>query len=107
MKKKELIENKNPFTLSDNEFSVDFDNFLLISYPDIANYLVFRPSPYSVNDMKAYKSLKAYNQVIEVWVRDVKVNLNENELIVVEGKVGCSTAQLLHRTIVVFSLKQL
>ena len=106
-KKKELTENKDPYTLSDNEFSVDFDNFLLISYPDIANYLVFRPSPYSVNDMKAYKSLKAYNQVIEVWVRDVKVNLNENGLIVVEGKVGCSTAQLLHTTIVVFSLKQL
>ena len=57
--------------------------------------------------MKAYKSLKAYNQVIEVWVRDVKVNLNENGLIVVEGKVGCSAAQPLHRTIVVFSLKQL
>ena len=46
MKKTELIEDKDPHTLSENEFSVDFDNFPLISYPDIINYLVFRPSPY-------------------------------------------------------------
>ena len=48
--------------------------------------------------MKAYKSLEAYNQVIEGWVRDVKVNLNENGFTFVKGKVGCSTAQLLHTT---------
>ena len=97
--KTELIGNKDPYTLSENEFSVDFENFLSISYPDIVNYLVFRPSPYSADDMKAYKSLEAYNQVIEGWVRDVKVNLNENGLTFVKAKVGCSTAQLLHTTI--------
>ena len=77
--KKQLIENKDPYiyTLSENEFSVDFGNFPSISYPDIINYLVFRPSPYSVDDIKAYKSLEAYNQVIEGWVKDGKVNLNE------------------------------
>ena len=63
--KTELIEKKDRYTLSENEFSVDFDNFPSISYPDIVNYLVFRPSPYSADDMKAYKSLKAHNQVIE------------------------------------------
>ena len=101
----ELIENKDPYTLSENEFSVDFDNFPSISYPDIVNYLVFRPSPYSADDMKAYKSLEAYNQVIEGWVRDVKVNLNENGLTVVKGKVGCSIAQLLHTTICCIFIK--
>ena len=49
--------------------------------------------------MKAYKSLEAYDQITEGWVRDVKVNLNENGLNVVRGKVGCSTAQLLRTTI--------
>ena len=81
--KTELIENKDPYTLSENEFSVDFGNFPSISYPNIVNYLVFIPSPYSADDMKAYKSLETYNQVIEGWVRDVKVNLNENGLTVV------------------------
>ena len=97
--KTELLDNKDPYTLSENEHSVDFDNFPSISYPDIVNYLVFRPSPYSADDMKAYKSLEAYNQVIEGWVRDVKVNLNEN------GKVDCSTAQLLHTTICCIFIK--
>ena len=73
MKNRELIENKDPYTLSENEFSVDFDNFPSISYPDIVNYLVFRPSTYSADDMKAYKSLETYNHVIEGWVKDVKV----------------------------------
>ena len=50
--KTELIENKDPNTLSENEFSgVDFYNFPPISYPDIVSYLVFRPSPYSADDM--------------------------------------------------------
>ena len=93
--KTELIGNKDPYTLSENEFSVDFENFLSISYHDIVNYLVFRPSSYSADDMKVYKSLEAYNQVIEGWVKDVKVNLNENGLTAVKAKVGCSTAQLL------------
>ena len=52
--KTELIESKNPYPWSENEFSVDFDNFPSVSYPDIVNYLVFRPSPYSAEDMKAY-----------------------------------------------------
>ena len=104
-KKTELIENKDPYTLSENEFSVDFDNFPSISYPDIVNYLVFRPSPYSADDMKAYKSIEAYNRVIEGRVRDVKVNLNENGLTVVKGKVGCSTVQLLHTTICCIFIK--
>ena len=51
--KMELIEKKDRYTLSENEFSVDFDNFPSISYPEIVNYLVFRPSPYSADDMKA------------------------------------------------------
>ena len=103
--KTELIGNKDPYTLSENEFSVDFENFLSISYPDIINYLVFRPSPYSADDMKAYKSLEAYNQVIEGWVKDGKVNLNENGLTVVKGKVGCSTVQLLHTMICCIFIK--
>ena len=103
--KTELIEN-NSYTLSENEFLVDFDNFPLVSYPDVVSYLVFRLSPYSADDIKAYKNLETYNQVIEVWVTHGKVNLDKNGLTVVKGKVGCSTVQLLHTTIV-FSLKQL
>ena len=94
--KTELIGNKDSYTLSENKFSVDFDNFHLISYTSIVKHLVFRPSPYFADDMKAYKSLEAYNQVIEGWVRNVKVDLNENGLTVVKGKVGYGKVQLLY-----------
>ena len=58
-----------------------------------------------MDDLKAYKSLEAYNQVNEGWVRDVKVNLNENGLTAVKGKVGCTKAQLQHTTICCIFIK--
>ena len=45
--------------------------------------------------MKAYKSLQIYNQVTEGLVRNVKINLSENELTVVKEKVGYATVQRL------------
>ena len=50
------------------------------------NYLVFNLSQFSADDMRAYKSLGVYNQVIECWVRDVKV-MTTSGLKVVKGKV--------------------
>ena len=67
-----------------------------MSYTSVVKHLVFRPSPYFADDMKAYKSLEAYNQVIEGWVRNVKVDLNENGLTVVKEKVGYGKVQLLY-----------
>ena len=46
---------------------------------------MFSPSPFSADNMRAYKSLEAYNQVIEGWVRDVKV-MTTSGLKVVKGK---------------------
>ena len=37
--------------------------------------------------MKAYKSLEAYNQVLNGWVRDVR-NFSKEDYIFVIGKVG-------------------
>ena len=60
-----VMGNVDPyFLLSSNSFSTEL-NLPAVTYPDIVNYLVFSPSPYTAEDMKAYKSLEAYNQVIE------------------------------------------
>ena len=55
----------------------------------------------------AYKSLEVHNQVIEGWVRDVKVNLNEYGLAAVKEKVGYATVQLLYITICYSSINKL
>ena len=35
----------------------------------MANYLVSRPSPFSADDMRAYKSPEAYNQTAEKRIK--------------------------------------
>ena len=40
-----------------------------ITYPDIVNYRIFTPSPYTAGDLKSYKGLQAYNQICCGWVR--------------------------------------
>ena len=84
--KLEIIGNIDPYSVPDSHFSVKICDFPSICYPDIVNYLAFSPSPFSADDMKAYKSLEAYNQVIEGRVRDVKV-MTTSGLKVVKGKV--------------------
>ena len=62
---KEKVEVMNLYSAPDSHFSVKIGNFPSICYPDIVNYFVFSPSPFSADDMRAYKSLEFYNQVIE------------------------------------------
>ena len=80
--KLEVIGNIDPYSAPDSHFSVKIGDFP----SDIVNYLVFSPSSFSADDMKAYKSLKSNNQVIQGWVRDVKV-MPTSGLKVVKGKV--------------------
>ena len=79
------IESIDPYLLEE-DFSTCVDDLPDITYPDIVNYLVFHPSPYSAEDMKAYKSLEAYNQVLEGWVCEIGV-YKISELKVIRGKV--------------------
>ena len=51
--------------MQDENFTYDINCFPAITYPDIVNYLVFGTSPFSAEDMEAYKSLDAYNRVME------------------------------------------
>ena len=89
------IENIDPYLLEKADFSTCVDNLPDITYPDIVNYLVFHPSPYSTEDMKAYKSLEAYNQVLEGWVRETGV-YKISELKVIRGKVRKINVMILN-----------
>ena len=67
--KLEVARKTDPHSTPYSGFSVKIGDFPSICYPHI--YLVLSPSPFSADDMRANKSLEAYNQVIESWVRDV------------------------------------
>ena len=71
------------------ELDEDVTCFPDVTYPDIvtSNYLLFAPSPYSKDDLKAYKSLDAYNQFVCGWVRGVACYCQNNQC-VVKAKVG-------------------
>ena len=88
-----FIDNLDPYIIDNKNFTYDIKDFPTISYPDIVNYLVFGTSPFSAEDMKAYKSLEAYNQVLEGWVIDVKA-LTTSTVSLVKGKVRISALRV-------------
>ena len=74
-----MIDNVDPGTLPSGSWGKDEASFPAMSYPDIFNYLIFGNSFYSMDDMKAWKSLEAYNQLTsgrisfcEAWISRCK-----------------------------------
>ena len=73
-----VIGGIDPYAIKSEKFDCNIENFPAVTYPDIVNYLIFGSSPFTANQLKTCKSLEAYNQVIEGWVRDMKVYLHED-----------------------------
>jgi len=68
-------------------FSCDFSGLPPITYIDIINYLVNTKSAYTMEQLKAIKSLDSYNQFVNGWVRDVQT-MAVNDKILVVGRVS-------------------
>lgn len=67
--------------------STDISDFPKVLYPDIVMYLVYTKSAYTMNEMEAYKSLEAYNQVVCGWVRKICVKQFDSNILIL-GKVS-------------------
>ena len=65
----------DPHALPNPAWSKNEASFPAVSYADIVNYLIFTKSFYIMEDMKAWKSLEAYNQLTSGWISDVAVFL--------------------------------
>ena len=66
-----IIGGQDPYKVPAQSMSKDFKILPSISYPDIVNYLIFNPSPFTKEDFKAYKGLDAYKQYTDGYVREI------------------------------------
>ena len=88
LEKLRFIGGADPYKLAPSFWiNEDPESLPSIAYPDIVNYLVFSPSPYTVEDLKSYKSLEAYNQMVCGWVREMQHQVI-NDRCVVNAKVS-------------------
>ncbi|KAK2153991.1 hypothetical protein NP493_2237g00005 [Ridgeia piscesae] len=66
-----FYDSKDPYETPKKDWNFVPNTLPAIAYPDIVNYCVYSQSAYTLNDLKGYKSLEAYNQFIGGWVSDV------------------------------------
>ncbi|XP_074614405.1 uncharacterized protein LOC141874140 [Acropora palmata] len=88
--KLKLIENIDPYNVSNFLFSDSMELWPEIEFPDIANYLIFSTSSYTKEQLKAYKSLDAYNYFVAGWVRCIFVGKATDNIKILIGKVNHS-----------------
>ena len=67
-----LIGGRDPYALGKDEFVTFYNCLPQITYIDIVNYLINTKSAYTFEQLKAYKSMEAVNQLCNGWVRYIK-----------------------------------
>ena len=65
------IDDIDPYELDKNEWSSNMTKWPEVTYPDIVNYLVYNQSAYTLAELKAYKSLDAYNYFVSGFVQEI------------------------------------
>ena len=74
------------YEVGNDSFSADQGLLPAVTYMDIVNYFINTKSPYTFEQLKAVKSLDAYNQFVNGWVKDV-LSLRVNNMVLVIGRV--------------------
>lgn len=91
---KELINRYvgcDPYLMKMSEFSVELKDLPTVEAVDITNYLVLQTSYYTRQQMKAYKSLEAYNFFVNRWVHNLGVKrLHDDHRLVFARVSVCS-----------------
>ena len=76
----------DPYEVGKDMFTTDYACLPRIKDLDIVCYLIYTKSAYTLDQLRAHKSLEAYNQFVNGWVRDV-CSLERNGYTLVMGKV--------------------
>ena len=67
-----MIRGIDPCDIGKGKLNKDIISLPAITYNEILNYLIDTRSAYTRDELKAYKSLDAYNQCVCGWVKDVQ-----------------------------------
>lgn len=82
-----LLKGQDPYALEKKVFSMSLDEIPQVTMATITDFLIFRVSPFTQKEIRAYKSLEAFAQVASRWVEDIRAKeINGN--ICVLGRVG-------------------
>ena len=71
------------------EFDYGMDLLPKIVYPDIVNYLLFAPCPYTAEELKCFKAKDSYNYFLNGFVKEVGTKVFSNICLFV-GRVSHS-----------------
>ena len=72
---------RDPYLAIDLERGERRQNWPAVEYPDIFNYLITTPSPYTMQELKAYKRVEEYRQFIDGWVCNVHISACNNKIV--------------------------
>ncbi|XP_035689579.1 uncharacterized protein LOC118424879 [Branchiostoma floridae] len=77
----------DPYSLHKSAFDSDLALVPSVEYPDIVNYLVLTTSWATNNQMKAYKSMEAYNFFVSGWVDTLQMKTVSPDKVLVAARV--------------------
>lgn len=87
-KDKVVVCGFDPYALKRSDFRQNIALLPNIQYPDIVNYLVLQTSWATQTQMKAYKSMEAYNFFVSGWVNTLLMRSVEADKVVVYARVN-------------------
>ena len=79
----------DPYEMKKTEFDYGMDLLPKIVYPDIVNYLLFAPSPYTAEQIKCFNAMDSYNYFLSGFVKEVGAKVFINICLLV-GRVSHS-----------------
>lgn len=76
----------DPYNIPSDEWISDMSKWPAVIWPDIYSYLIEKPSVYTNDNLRAYKSLDAYNYELCGHVQNLKVLLLGFRVLRFEGR---------------------